>query len=411
MQWNGELAIGLAAALGAGLLIGIERERRKGSGAGRALAGVRTFALAALGGALAEVTGRPELVVLGGVLIVLLAVIAYFRQRSPDPGVTTELALFVTFLLGVRAIAAPAEAAAGAVVVAALLFARQRLHRFSTELLSAAEIRDALLLAGAALVVLPLVPVAPVAWLGGLDPRRLWLLVILLMAVQAAGYVAWRVLGVRRGLAVSGLVSGFVSSTATIATLGARAREAPAIARACLCGALCSTVATPIEIALIALAVLPAALPRLAWPLAAAALVALAAAALAWSRGDRSEPAVPPGRAFRTRQTLVFALLLGGTTAVVGLANAHFGRAGTVFGVALAGFADAHAAAASVLALGRAGQLPQGDLAPFVLLGFTANSISRAVVACFAGGWRYGLPIAAGLVVIVAAAWVALVLG
>ncbi|MBI4693361.1 MAG: MgtC/SapB family protein [Gammaproteobacteria bacterium] len=410
MQWNGELAIGLAAALGAGLLIGIERERRKGSGAGRALAGVRTFALAALGGALAEVTGRPELVVLGGVLIVLLAVIAYFRQRSPDPGVTTELALFVTFLLGVRAIAAPAEAAAGAVVVAALLFARQRLHRFSTELLSAAEIRDALLLAGAALVVLPLVPVAPVAWLGGLDPRRLWLLLILLMAVQAAGYVAWRVLGARRGLAVSGLVSGFVSSTATIAALGGRAREAPELARACLCGALCSTVATPIEIGLIALAMLPSALPRLAAPLIAAALVALAAAALAWSRDDRSAPAVPPGRAFRMSQTLLVALLLGGATAVVGIANARFGRAGTGFGVAFAGFADAHAAAASVLALGRAGQLPQTGLAPFVLVGFTANSASRAVVACLAGGWRYGLPIAAGLAGIVAAAWAALAL-
>lgn len=405
MPWNSQVGTGIAVALGAGLLIGIERERRKGRGADRALAGVRTFSLAALAGAIAEAAGQEALVVLGGVLIVLLTAIAYRRQHSTDPGVTTELALFVTYLLGVRAIGNPAEAAAGAVVVAALLLARQRLHRFSTELLTAEELRDALLLAGAALVVLPLIPAVPLGWLGGLDPRRLWVLVILLMGVQAAGHVAWRLLGPRRGLAVSGLVSGFVSSTATIATLGARARAVPQLQLACLCGALSSTIATPVQIGLIALAVSPAALPQLAAPLGAAVLAAVLATAVAGSRRQGVEPAVLPGRAFSLPQTLGLAALLGGATLVVGLATAHFGRAGTGVGVALAGIADAHAAAASVYALARAGQLPPAEIALYVLIGFTTNSISRAAIAFVAGGWRFGLPIAVGLLAIAGAAW------
>ncbi|HET7756262.1 MAG TPA: MgtC/SapB family protein, partial [Steroidobacteraceae bacterium] len=86
--------LGLAAALGGGLLIGIERERRKGPGPQRALAGVRTFALVALAGAGCELIGHPLLVILGAVLIVALAAIGYWRRRSADPGVTTAVALF-----------------------------------------------------------------------------------------------------------------------------------------------------------------------------------------------------------------------------------------------------------------------------------------------------------------------------
>jgi len=83
-------------ALGCGLLIGIERERRKGSGPTRALAGVRTFALASLAGAMAQALGQPLLVGAGALLILLLATIAYLHDRrapgrNGDPGVTTEL--------------------------------------------------------------------------------------------------------------------------------------------------------------------------------------------------------------------------------------------------------------------------------------------------------------------------------
>ena len=111
-------ALGLAAALGAGLLIGLERERRKRSRRGAAqaqAAGIRSFALVALAGGLAQVLGQalaqPLLVLLGAAMVALLAVVAYARSlRLPgtpvaeiDPGLTTELALFVPYLAGVLA--------------------------------------------------------------------------------------------------------------------------------------------------------------------------------------------------------------------------------------------------------------------------------------------------------------------
>ncbi|RYF35783.1 MAG: MgtC/SapB family protein, partial [Comamonadaceae bacterium] len=94
-----EAGAALAVALGCGLLIGVERERRKGTGPWRALAGVRSFALASLSGAAALLLGE-WVMLLGAAFVAALGVVAYWRDRSSDPGVTTEIALVLTYLIG-----------------------------------------------------------------------------------------------------------------------------------------------------------------------------------------------------------------------------------------------------------------------------------------------------------------------
>lgn len=89
---------GLAVAAGSGLLIGIDRERRKGSGPQRQPAGIRSFTLAALAGAMTQAQGEPLLAAAGALAVLLLAAIAYGRSRSDDPGLTTELGLFATYV-------------------------------------------------------------------------------------------------------------------------------------------------------------------------------------------------------------------------------------------------------------------------------------------------------------------------
>jgi uncharacterized membrane protein (DUF4010 family) len=409
---NGVPLAGLGVALGCGLLIGIERERRKGSGPARAIAGVRTFTLASLAGAIAQALGQPLLVGAGALLVLLLAAAASLHDRrmpgrDADPGVTTELALFVTFLLGVLAIEHAALAAGAAVVVALLLSAKAGLHRFSTEVLSADELYDALLLAGAALVVLPLIPSHPIDWLAGVDPRRLWGLVVLLMILQAGGYVASRAVGPHLGLALSGLASGFVSSTATFAAMGGRSRAEPALLPACVAGALCSNVATLIQLGVVAGAVYPPAFAVIVPSLAAGTIAAGAVALLslrtpngAAARGQR-----PAGRAFSVGQALLFAVLLSSVTAAVSFAASRFGRGAADVGAALAGFVDVHAAAASIFALAAGGTLAPADVLRPLLLGFTTNTVSKLVSASAAGGRQYGLRVAAGLLVLAAAVW------
>ena len=403
------LLIGFAAALGGGLLIGIERERRKGKGARRALGGVRTFALVALAGAGAKAVEQPLLMVAGAALVGVLAAMAYWRSRTSDPGVTTEVALLVTYLLGVMAIEHPILAAGGSVVVTILLAGRDALHEFSVDTLSETELRDGLVFAAAALVLLPLLPNTSVRWIVGANPRRLWELVVLFMALQAVGYIALRAAGARIGLALSGLAAGFVSSTGTIAALGARARELPALRAASVAGALFSTVATIVLLGVVVLAVFPPALQVLLPSLLSALVAILASAAFSlWRQRGKPLPAPSKGRAFNLLYAVGFAATLTAVTAVVAMADRYLGNRAAAAMAAIAGAFDVHASAASTLSLAAGGKIAVAATRLPVLAALSANTVSKLVAAYAGGGLAYGTEVSLGLLVTLAGAWIPL---
>ncbi len=394
----------LLIALGCGLIIGAERERRKGSGYRRAFAGVRSFALTAVLGVLAS---AQQMLLPGALLVAGLCLLAYWRKEHDDPGVTTQLALFACYLLGACSRSAPAVAAAAAVIIALILHWRNDLHRFLRVSLKASELRDALLLAAAALVGLPLLPDAPQSWLLGANPRRLWGLVVLLMCLQAAAYLALRLSGPRLGLALSGFGSGFVSSTATTAAMGLRARQQGELMAACVSGALLSTVATFVLLLVVTLTLAPAQLGNLAPSLLSALLCAIVVAWLAL-RGQHTQGqyAPPQGHAFSLRQAVVFALLLSGATAAVAFAHNYFGATAVLLGTALAGLVDVHAAAASLLSLVNSASMPPQQTLLALLLAISSNTGSKILAASLAGGSGFAWRMASGLLLVLLAAWV-----
>jgi uncharacterized membrane protein (DUF4010 family) len=163
--------------------------------------------------------------------------------------VTTEIAQLTTFLLGACRYASRNWPGV-AVIVAIVLAARTRLHTFIHSVLTDVEVHDGLLLAAAALVILPLIPDTAIDPWNILNLRRLWVLVVLLMAINALGYVALRSLGSKFGLPVAGLIAGFVSSTATIGAMGARSRHIKPAPRRGGEAAL-SSVATVLQLAIV----------------------------------------------------------------------------------------------------------------------------------------------------------------
>lgn len=271
----------LASAAGCGLLMGIERERRKGAGPDRALAGVRSFTLAAIGGATAALTGIPALMAVGAALVAALTVVAYARDRSGDPGVTTEIALLLAYLIGVTCARDQLLAAALAVVVTGLMALRDTLHQFANQWLQPGEVRSGLILAALALLVYPLAPDTPL-WQGVLNPQVMVRLVIVLLVIQSLAHVAKRLMQARHALALSALASGFVSSTATIASLGMEVRTGHSAPRAHAGAAVLSCVATMVQIAVVAATVQPQWLARLWLPALAGGCVA---AAMGWWSG------------------------------------------------------------------------------------------------------------------------------
>jgi len=395
------LAMGLMAALGSGLLIGLERERHKGRGhaGGREAepAGLRTFTIAALSGALAHGLAVPGLVAVGALAVTVLAAMAYFRSSERDPGLTTEMALLATYLIGVLCVQAPLLGAPAAVTLTALLSARTALHRFATRMLREEELHDGLLLAALALVVLPLMPTEPLPWLAGMKAHTLMGLMLLLLGLQAFGYVALRLLGAQTGLALSGLMSGLVSSTATIAAMGQRARAEPPLFLACAAGAVMSSAATWLQASLMLLALAPQAAMSFL-PLGLAGMAVAGGAGLLLARQARQQGSAPSsgrteqrGGPLRLKEAALIALLLSGVTVAVSWAEQRFGSSGLLGAVGLTGLADAHAPVASLAGLVHAGQIDARLMCQGVLVAITSNSLTRSLTAWLAGGPRFAL--------------------
>jgi|SRR5664280_964401 len=88
--------LNLAVALGIGLLIGAERERRKGEGPSRSLAGIRTFTITSLAGAVSFIVGGQMLFAMATAGVIVLTAAAYWRGHEDDPGLTFEITLILT---------------------------------------------------------------------------------------------------------------------------------------------------------------------------------------------------------------------------------------------------------------------------------------------------------------------------
>jgi len=400
------LLLNLAVALGIGLLIGAERERRKGEGPARAAAGIRTFAVVSLAGATSVIAGGALVLAVTIAGVAALTAIAYFRSRDEDPGLTTEIALVLTALLGGLSMQQPALAAGIAVALAALLAARGPLHHFVRSVLTEAEVRDALIFAGATLVVLPLLPNQSIGPYGALNPRSIWIVVILVMAISAAGYILIRLLGARFGLPIAGFASGFISSTATIGAMGTRVRKSPGIITAAVAGAALSTVATIVLMSLVLAATSIATLRALSIPLICAGIAATAYGAGFTIRTLR-EKDIPDqsGQAFSLPVALIFALTLSAVLIISAALRDWFGETGVIVAAAAAGFVDTHSAAIAVASLVAAGKMTAADAVFPVLAALTTNTMSKMVFAWSSGSQSFALRLIPGLILVAGAAW------
>lgn len=403
-----------ATAVGIGLLIGLERERKKGEGERRSAVGLRTCAVTALLGQVAMALGGVTLLAALLVCLAALLTAAYLRDRDDDPGITTEVALLLTACLGALCSRDPGMAVALAVVLTAMLALRDPLHHIARRWLSDREARDGLILATAALVILPLLPDRYMGPLQAINPHVIWKFTVLLMAISAVGHLAVRLIGPRQGLAIAGFVSGFASSTATIATMGARARDEPALLLPCATGAVLSTVATLVQMALILLVAHPPTLAVMSVPLLAGGLAALLYAGLFARRNARHDlsgadpddaPSLSPGSMFNLRLVLLLTLAITAISLLVAGLLHWQGEQGVTLAALLAGFADAHSPAISLSSLAATGHLTPAQATLPLLAALTSNSLSKAFVAWTSGGQGYFWRVVPGLALVLVALW------
>lgn len=391
-------------ALAIGLLLGLERERSHNR---KLPAGSRSFALLSLVGAVAASVDTWAVVVgLAGVGVLLA--LAYFRTSEEDPGTTTEIAALVAYLLGALAYTRPAVAVALAVVVAGLLVSKTRIHRFAREIVSEVELEDAIKFFVVAFVILPLLPDRALGPYGVLNPAKVWLLVVLLTGIGWLGYIGVRALGPERGLLVTGLAGGFVSASATTASMGRLSRTATGV-RAPLASALVASLATFVQLLIVIGLVDVEVLRRLWPPVLAGAVVLIGVAAFVYrgaTRAHRNDPddgedveAAAASRPFALRPALVLAAVLT-VALLVGRWGADvLGPKGAVLAAFAAGLADAHAGAVAAASLAAQGSVTVDTALTAIAAALGSNLLVKIVLAFTAGGRRFGLGFLAGMAI------------
>ena len=219
-------ALTVAAALAAGVLIGIERGwNLKEQKPGTRVAGVRTFSMLGLAGGIAGLIGalgQPLVAAALAIGAVSIIVIAYSRALQHHHDSTSAVAALATIAIGFLAgSGSPGLAIACAAVAVALLALRAELHGFVDRL----EAQDVKALARYAVIagaVLPFLPNGHYGPYGAWNPQRLWLVVVLVTGFSFLGYVANRIFGERRGTIATALIGGAYSSTAVTQSLAQR---------------------------------------------------------------------------------------------------------------------------------------------------------------------------------------------
>lgn len=397
-------ALGISLALG--LLVGIEREWVNDR-----VAGIRTFALVTLSGALtAMVAGIFGGLVIAGAIICLTVMIvignlASLRTKESDSGLTTEFAILAMFLTGMLPILghkAVAIVVAGAVMV--LLQWKKTLHAV-VHRIGEDELRAIARLVLIGLVILPVLPNKEYGYFGVFNPFHIWLMVVLIVGISLAAYLAGKFIGPNRGMLISGVLGGLISSTATTASLSRQSVKPQSSARKLSLVIMISSTVVFLRLIAEVLAVGSEAGRMMIPPLVAMTLWTAAVTSGCWlfARKDMVEqPAeAPPSE---IKGAIVFGLMYALVLLAVAFAKQHFGSTGLYTVAAISGLTDMDAITLSTASLVSGAHLDAGTGWRIVLTAGVANLVFKGILAVTLGSRMLGKLVVFGFLAVIAGA-------
>lgn len=400
-----ELLKALLVSASLGALLGLERQwsEERAKRPADSIAGARTFALWAAIGTLCAYFSReqqPWFFLAGFAAMVVFLSLFVGRRAHEDEGLglTTGAVGLVTYLVGGLVFFGQSKTAVVlAVSVLLLLASKQRLHQLSQKF-SRDDVRQALQFAAVTGIVLPLVPDRPLGPYGAFNPFSIWLMVVLVSGLGFIGYVAVRVFGENRGVAVTGLLGGLASSTATTLAMSRRSQAYPAGSHLC---ALAVVLACTVMLGRVAVLVGAVSLPLLATVAPWLVLIAVPGLLFAlWSWRHSSHQPLPleapreVPNPLSLRVAIQFAILYALVVLLVRWANDVFGGAGILWASFLSGLTDLDAIALSLSQMQSSGGVTPTEAARGLLIATGANSLLKAIMAVGLGASAMRLPIA-----------------
>lgn len=382
----------LFLALSIGLLIGVERgwQERDGKDGSRA-AGVRTYALIGLlGGVCALLNQLVGMGLLGFALVAFAAALALFEWRegaaNHSSSATGMIAGLLTFALGAYAVIGNmAVAGAGGIAATIVLAERQVLHDFVARL-TWRELRAALLLLAMTFVLLPLLPDRTVDPWHALNPRQLWLMMVIIAALSYVGYICVRVAGDRAGLIYAAAAGGLVSSTAVTLAYARLSRLHPQSSLPLAAGVTSAWAVSLLRMAGIACVIAPPLLPNVGLMLVPPAAVMALATLIFFRRAatpGQSSPLVLSDP-FEMSEVLKFGLLLAVVTLAAKIVGIGSGEMGLVPLAAVSGMVDVDPITLAAARLSGSTITP-AVAATVILVAAGANLVFKSAVAVVVG--------------------------
>lgn len=415
-----ELPLSLGLACVAGLLIGFEREQsapeRSATGEG-ILGGVRTHPLLSLIGAVAvllkQEMGLPVYLAIFAAVVGLVAVTFVAHVRAGRSGMTSEAAALMSFLLGSLSMShvplAPIDQRALFILsltvgVTLLLSIKRRLHSF-VQKVSTEDFFATLKFLLVVVIILPLLPDQTFGPLDVLNPRSIGYMVVLIAGVSFVGYVAVRVRGAGKGMVLTGLIGGLVSSTAVTLASGTRARQEPALVGACALAVMAAGTIMVARVLVLAVLVQRALAEVLLVPLGAMMVAGLLVSVWTWRQGMKSgeaEGQLSVVNPFELSSAVKFALLYAGILLLSKAAHTYLGPQAILLAGALAGTTDVDAITLSMARLSGEG-LSLEIAGTTVLIAVASNTVVKGVLAAVTGGREFGRRVAMGFAWMLAA--------
>lgn len=235
-----------------GAVIGLEREinEKKNLVANQkpvAILGLRSFALASVLGSIVGILYFNFLFISLAISLAFFALtIAFYvvdSLHTKDPGLTTELGLIYSFIIGllISAEIIPIQLTLALSVVLILLLSRKESIKTIIQDIRQNEMNAFISFAIIALLILPFLPnttyslsdipnlsnflknsgldLGKVLNIDLINPFKVWIIVALITGIELVGYILERVIGKKSGWLLASAAGGFISSTATTQTL------------------------------------------------------------------------------------------------------------------------------------------------------------------------------------------------
>ena len=393
-----DLSLTFAVSAAIGLLVGTERERKPTS-----KAGLRTFVLIAVLGTACAFVARsldsPWLVPVGFALVGLTIAGAYLADpatTAEDSGTTTVVAAVLVYVLGALNLHGERTlAVALGIGTTALLYFKTELEGVATRL-TPTDIRSMLQFGAISAIVLPLLPDQGYGPYGVLNPFHIWLMVVLISGVSLAGYLAWRLTLEGKGLLLTGLLGGLISSTATTFAYARHARDATQTPSAALTVILLASIAKLLRVLLLALVIAPAVVQLLLLTILPALVATVPA--LWWHYRRASGQKGEEMDRLQNPTQLATAVLFGAFYALILLAAAWLsdvvGSGGLFVLSFVSGLTDVDAITLSSARLAGQGNISLAESATAITLAVAANMIFKAGVSVVVGGRTVGRQVA-----------------